>query len=459
MTSSEDHLKEWANILAELWYDVRLDVFAHRLQAEQLVATCSPLLRTLTALLSDRRDVLDNEWRELLIYWIRNGCSDETELVRVRAHEWLCRGLTQDAIDAVCQMAWTLDDTKACTVAMECHYLPSDPAERALFLYHTEQWGVLAEHDPSGEQLTKGYHHKAPDDVRLRLRKIAVRESRLDLVSAMTQKDDLEVVSKLTSDEFNVALSILVANSQWDRIKMFGRVCPNRFTAENWRVVIDAGMSVPEVLWNLVLIAPIVAGLHCLEALRDSDWQPERSEPLDSRKGILSMLPGNLPEYPGLYQIRELDRNPGMPTSCELVSTQNTQQYEFTFQGLGYQGRTASHWKYTYCAQAVPQEQFFVCRRDDGDWATYGTSFPDSLLLKTPQLITNFELCEMARLRPFYRNLEDARLVGCILAFVTWAQQQVRLSVGRKETGRFVMLSAEQNEDVQSRSPVVATQR
>ncbi len=398
------------------------------MQAERLVASKPVQLRTLTVVLTERRDVLDSEWKTLLPEWV-NACRDRDRTVAARAKQWLRSAQDQPLIDAVCRHAWQTGDVDSTSAAVESGYVPSDGVENALYFFSVELWDKFEHADPNLLHLTAAYE-TLTDAVKKRFREIALRTSRLDLVVAMTKNFNSEAIKKLSDDEFEVAFQVLLKNSEWSRLKRIAAEIPERYNDSMWNRILESGKQVPEQLWQLAQASPIGISLKCLQALKRQNWKPQAAEQLRAAESLFALIDCDVAVNLKPLLLRHLKTtvNPPAGQSVQSVQPNSSSVSDVVFQHQSYAVRfkTPSSWRYSYVLPGSSNARLNLWRTDkpSGSYSSaYGsvscaTAYPDILLDRSPFSISVDELQTQSTVLDEYSTDADRRFAECVLAVI-----------------------------------------
>ncbi len=148
-------------------------------------------------------------------------------------------------------------------IALECGYLPSEPGERALFLFCTtgSAGNHLCGHEYSEQDLARGYG-KADALLRARARDAARKNGSCDLLARVLCSPGMTGPDKWTYDEWEIIIAGLSQKGQW---------------AE---------------LWHYLMLAPIPLAVTAITAMNNAGWTPPGDDRLVFGE-IVAVLPDN----------------------------------------------------------------------------------------------------------------------------------------------------------------------
>jgi WD40 repeat protein len=177
-------------------------------------------------------------------------CISDNLAVQEIAKKVLCSLKTQSSIDEFCTAVLSREDACLSQIALDCGYIPSDPATRALFFYITHQITnyLTMDFNTHRPYLAQGY---AQSDYLIRKRaRISAKKNRQCAIlgQALMGQNPAEHTASWSSDEWEIILSGLIQSSRHD------------------------------LLWSLVLSAPLPKTVDALHALKESGWSPHGDE-------------------------------------------------------------------------------------------------------------------------------------------------------------------------------------
>lgn len=177
-------------------------------------------------------------------------CSSDNPAVQEMAKKVLSSLKTQASIDELCTAVLSREDTCLSQIALDCGYIPSDPAIRALFFYITNQNTNYHNVDFNAHRpyLAQGYT-QSDFLIRTRARTSAKKNKQCAILGqALMGKNPAEHAASWSSDEWDIVISGLIQNSRHD------------------------------LLWSLVLSAPLPKTVDALHAMNESGWSPGGDE-------------------------------------------------------------------------------------------------------------------------------------------------------------------------------------
>ncbi len=176
-----------------------------------------------------------------------DACGDFDEDISTSAQQVLRQLYREEAKEALCRMVIDHDHPVAVTVALESGYLPRDAAQRALFLFLTEQWERYESLD-FDHYLLSTAHRTASPELRQRIAKNLRTAGRTDFLTILVGTDYCSRAADMTSEETEVLIQMLSAQQEWAK------------------------------LWKLVFELPFIRGIRIVQTLHHNAWQPERGD-------------------------------------------------------------------------------------------------------------------------------------------------------------------------------------
>lgn len=168
---------------------------------------------------------------------------------------------TMHQIDLLCREVLVQDSTAITTLVQECGYLPSDQAERALFLFCTRSREVpeIPDEEYLELNLARGYL-KADPGIRTRARDNARRNNTCHILARAICSSGMPGPVELSYAEWEIVIAGLIQVNSW------------------------------EILWHQVLFAPIPLAVTAVTAMKGAGWTPTGD---DQRvwEGITETLP------------------------------------------------------------------------------------------------------------------------------------------------------------------------
>lgn len=205
----------------------------------------SPLLYRLSIRQTGRRAAAGNEAAVVELAAI--FCTAQDPVAQDIAAKGLRNLPSPEQVDILCRETLLWDNPALSDLVGECRYLPSGPADLALFLFCSGCIDDLLlfdmeEHRPL---LSQGYA-RASCPVRARVRKVARRDKTCTILAdALLGTSIIGHTGDWSYDEWEVVITGMICNQKWD------------------------------VLWQLVDLAPAPLAIPAITALRDAGWAPE----------------------------------------------------------------------------------------------------------------------------------------------------------------------------------------
>jgi WD40 repeat protein len=179
-------------------------------------------------------------------------CTSSDPGARDLARRGLMYLKSPEQIDLMCRETILWGNDALTDLARDCRYLPTAPAEQALWLFCTgckEELRLLDQED-SSPLLAEGYRG-APAAVRVRARSAARTNGSCSLLArALTPQGVTHSAGDWSYDEWDVVMSGLVCEGQWDD------------------------------LWLLVPLAPPPLAVKAMQALNAAGWLPRGDDRL-----------------------------------------------------------------------------------------------------------------------------------------------------------------------------------
>ncbi len=239
----EVHDARVINAICRIWAETRSLDLAGLLNAHQWVASSPSEARVLSALEVERLDML-RQCGANLVPALAQALDDPNPLLAARAQQVLHNLQTQEAREQVCRIVIRQDQPDLRAIALETGYLPEAPADRALYLFLTEQWARYENLD-FDHRLLRAAYELADGLIRRRVRETLRRAGRLDYLTAIAGQDYRDRVAEMDDEELEFLLNMLANNKEHEKL---------------WRLAFEAPFN-----WS-VRIVHYLAGL---------DWQPE----------------------------------------------------------------------------------------------------------------------------------------------------------------------------------------
>ncbi len=193
---------------------------------------------------------------------IQMVCTSEYPAVTEISRKVLCSLKTPASIDLFWTAVLSREDACLSRIALDCGYVPSDVAARALFFFITHQQTHYHTIDPEAHRpyLAQGYLQSDPL-IRSRARICAKKNQQYDiLASALMGTDPTKHATSWSPDEWDMVIAGLIQTSRWD------------------------------ILWTLVFSAPLSKTVDALHAINNSGWRPDGDETY-AWDEIIALLP------------------------------------------------------------------------------------------------------------------------------------------------------------------------
>lgn len=170
---------------------------------------------------------------------------------------------SEEQINILCHEVLLRDYSALFGLVRDCQFLPSAPADRALFLFCTAgSKNPNSDPDEYLPLLARGYS-EAPPLIRVRARSVArIHGTCSTLARAMAGTSVTENAGTWSYDEWDIVIAGLISGKQWDD------------------------------LWLLVTLAPVSLTITAIEALNKAGWTPAGDDFL-LWGGITAALPDN----------------------------------------------------------------------------------------------------------------------------------------------------------------------
>ena len=238
-----------------VWAATRHAALTDMLLANKRQAAASPAtLRVLTALKIGQIDLLRQE-EAALIDGLVSACGDADPVISAAARDILFHLQRDESQEALCRFVIAHDSNVARAAALSAGYLPRDAAQRALFLFLTEQWARYEDLDFDRQLLSAARRAAAPD-ARQRIADTLRRAGRADFLTVLVGADYRSRAGDITDAEAEIMLHLLAEQAQWPK------------------------------LWTLAFEISYARSLEIIRRLSASGWMPER----DDERGLFATL-------------------------------------------------------------------------------------------------------------------------------------------------------------------------
>jgi hypothetical protein len=249
-----DTLAVLAVPICERWAASRSEPLGELVTRCRFVAGQPIGLRVLSALKSNQGEQLLDEGPEAVAPLAR-ACDDGDAQVAANARTVLRRLRRPAAREAVCQLFLQHDNLTARDAALASSWLPKGAADRALFLFLSEQWDRYDNFD-FDRRLLAAVHESASPEMKQRITEKLRTAGRPDFLSVLAGADYRARVSRMEPEEADFLVQMLTQHGEWKR------------------------------LWNLVFELPLRSSVRVVRLLARQGWRPERE---DERSTLLHL--------------------------------------------------------------------------------------------------------------------------------------------------------------------------
>jgi hypothetical protein len=149
----------------------------------------------------------------------------------------------QDTKNELCRIAINDSNQTALEIAVECGYLPSGPAQRAAFLFLTEQWEQYESLD-FDQRLLRTVFESAEPKLRHSITDKLRKTGRTDFLTVVVGGDYRSRAVEMSDSEAEMMVQMLVNNQEWPK------------------------------LWPLVFELSVCWGIQIMQHLIRADWVP-----------------------------------------------------------------------------------------------------------------------------------------------------------------------------------------
>ena len=217
------------------------------LVAENRWVASGPLrLRALSALKHGAGDLLQQEPPEIIEY-IAEACEDSDEEIAANAGQFLEQLQLSSHKDALCHAICEHDFPSALDISLRSGHLPGDPAQRAQYLFMTEQWDAYEALD-FDYSLLRTAHRLASANLRRRIAEKLRTTGRTEFLTVMAGADYYSRAGEMSETEIDVMVHMLSEQEEWAK------------------------------LWKVASELPFVWALRIVRRLKEADWQPENTD-------------------------------------------------------------------------------------------------------------------------------------------------------------------------------------
>ena len=229
-----------------VWKDSRHRSLMALLLENHWIAADPLRLRALSALKNNAIDLLQQEPPES-IEFIAEACNDSDKDIARNAVQFLEQLQRGSHKDALCRAICEHDFPTAFDISLRSGYLPGDPAQRAQYLFMTEQWDAYEALD-FDYSLLRTAHRLASANLRRRMAEKLRSTGRTEFLTVMAGADYYSRAGDMSETEIEVMVHMLSEQKEWGR------------------------------LWKVTSELPFVWALRIVRSLKDADWQPGKTD-------------------------------------------------------------------------------------------------------------------------------------------------------------------------------------
>ena len=233
------------DLICRRWTETRDPVLGNIISKAKYVAAQPFKVRLLSSLKSGQLEccLQGVQFVEPLV----RACDDKDKDVSENAKKALRQFVLPEMKEALCRIILERDVPHARQAALEAHYAPKDPAQKALFLLLTEQYESYEILD-----FDQGYLRSACQfgDRRLRSRVVekARRAGRPEWIQAVTGSRQDRNLAEMSDEEWDTAYMVLGESGRWEEI------------------------------YQLTLLAPPDWSVRLLSLLERANWKPREQD-------------------------------------------------------------------------------------------------------------------------------------------------------------------------------------
>jgi hypothetical protein len=218
-----------------VWAETRSGVLAELVVAGGWVASGPPQVRVLTALKAGRRVEFGPELVAALVAAVGDSDVDVASRARVAVGR-----LGGQAREALCRLVIAHADPVAQELALRFGYVPTEPTQRALFLFLTGQWEAYDGLD-FDRGLLKAVYEVAEPAVRERIAVRARRAGRREWVEVVAGGGRGQRLGEMSAAEWEAAVSVLGESGDLAGLWRLAVRAPPRWGARMLRVLGERG--------------------------------------------------------------------------------------------------------------------------------------------------------------------------------------------------------------------------
>ena len=228
--------------VCEVWADTRHRDLANLLVKKSWVASMPVELRVITALKVGQPQVIINGSKEV-VEPLLNAFKDRDTEIANRASECAIIFDKPEYQESLCRLVIEQDHPIARQVAIKAQYAPSEPSQKALFYFLSEQWDKYETLDYEHSLLEKVYE-LGNEKLRKKIAEKVKQSGRTEWVQIIAGGRKGQRLEKMTDAEWEATLDILSSNKQW------------------------------EEMWRLAQKAPAIWSKQLLHRLKQVSWMP-----------------------------------------------------------------------------------------------------------------------------------------------------------------------------------------
>ena len=263
--------------VCEVWADTRHRDLAHLLVKKNWIASEPVELRVITALKVNQPQMITNGDEEI-VEPLLNAFKDRDSEIANRASECAIIFDKPEYQESLCRLVIEQDHPIARQVAIKAQYAPSEPSQKALFYFISEQWDKYETLDYEHSLLEKVYE-LGNEKLRKQIAEKVKQSGRAEWVQIVAGGRKGQRLEKMTDAEWEATLDILCNNKQW------------------------------EEMWRLAQKAPAVWSKKLLQNLKQVSWMPSVEEDLGVLEKLIQLADQCLGNIPSL----------GALTNCQVT--------------------------------------------------------------------------------------------------------------------------------------------
>ena len=234
------------DVVCEVWADTRHRDLANLLVQKSWVASTPIELRVITALKVNQPQTITNGGKEI-VEPLLNAFKDRDTEIANRASECAIIFDKPEYQESLCRLVIEQDHPIARQVAIKAQYAPSEPSQKALFYFISEQWDKYETLDYEHSLLEKVYE-LGSEKLRKQIAEKVKQSGRAEWVQIIAGGRKGQRLEKMIDAEWEATLYVLSNNKQW------------------------------EEMWRLAQKAPAVWSWKLLGNLKQVSWLPLEEE-------------------------------------------------------------------------------------------------------------------------------------------------------------------------------------